>query len=91
MPFPFSHIIFQSGAVFVVGFFLIFYLENKFQGALAFQKPSPLFPLLGEEDSGIKFLSKTKSFPSLYETEELLKKGKISFTSISIKLFTNNY
>jgi hypothetical protein len=90
MPFPFSHIIFQSGAVFVVGFFLIFYLENKFQGALTFQKPSLLFPLHGEEDSGIKFLSKTKGFPSAEGIEGWVKRAKSALSVNHIKLITNN-
>ncbi|OAN61414.1 hypothetical protein A8B79_08120 [Balneola sp. EhC07] len=92
MPFPFYHIIFQSGAVFVVGFFLIFYLEDKFQDTLTSQKPSPLFPFLGGEDSGIKFLSKTKSFPSPEGIEGWVKRVKLalSVTTLNSSPITTN-
>lgn len=60
MPFPFSHIIFQSGAVFVVGFFLIFYFLTKVT-----ERSTSLFLYIGEEDFRTKLLSQTISFPSL--------------------------
>ncbi len=64
MPFPLFHIIFQSGAAFVVGFFLSFYFGDRAQDIKYSQIPSPLFPLPGEEDSITLFLSETTSFPS---------------------------
>ena len=67
MPFPFSHIIFQSGAVFVVGFFLILYLENKFQDTEYLSKTSiPISPPSKGKLLDL-FRFKLKSFPLLGE------------------------
>ena len=63
MPFPFSHIIFQSGAVFVVGFFLIFYLENKFQDAEYLSKTSTPISPPSKGKLLDQFRFKLKSFP----------------------------
>ena len=85
MPFPFFHITIQSGAIFVVGFFLRFYFLNKIA-----ERPSPLFPLLGEEDFRIKLLPLTKSFPSLEGIEEWVVFDRNVDLQAANKLTTNH-
>lgn len=83
MPFPLFHIIFQSGAAFVVGFFLSFYFgdrgtEVKFQ----LVKPTPLSPPVEEKLLNFsRFSSKSLPLPGEEDSITLFLSETTSFPS----------